>query len=61
MEEDPIDIKEFDRLPQFIAVEGPIGAGKTTLIVITTWRPPRRQQVHGRHGTKNERKEHPCL
>ena len=31
MEEDPIDIKEFDRLPQFIAVEGPIGAGKTTL------------------------------
>ena len=24
MEEDPIDIKEFDRLPQFIAVEGPI-------------------------------------
>ena len=31
MEEAPIDIKEFDRLPQFIAVEGPIGAGKTTL------------------------------
>lgn len=31
MEEGPIDIKEFDRLPQFIAVEGPIGAGKTTL------------------------------
>ena len=31
MEENPIDIKEFDRLPQFIAVEGPIGAGKTTL------------------------------
>ena len=31
MEEDPIDIKEFDRLPQFIAVVGPIGAGKTTL------------------------------
>ena len=31
MEEAPIDIKEFDKLPQFIAVEGPIGAGKTTL------------------------------
>ena len=28
---DPIDIKEFDKLPKFIAVEGPIGAGKTTL------------------------------
>ena len=28
---DPIDIKEFDKLPRFIAVEGPIGAGKTTL------------------------------
>tara|TARA_Y100000766_G_C18914626_1_gene610382 strand:- start:4320 stop:5009 length:690 start_codon:yes stop_codon:yes gene_type:complete len=31
MEKNPIDIREFDRLPQFIAVEGPIGAGKTTL------------------------------
>ena len=28
---DQIDIKEFDKLPKFIAVEGPIGAGKTTL------------------------------
>ena len=28
---DPIDIKEFDKLPKFIAEEGPIGAGKTTL------------------------------
>ena len=28
---DPIDIKEFDKLPKFIAVEGPIGVGKTTL------------------------------
>ena len=31
MEEDLIDLKKFDKLPRFIAVEGPIGAGKTTL------------------------------
>ena len=29
--EGQIDLKEFDKLPKFIAVEGPIGAGKTTL------------------------------
>ena len=26
-----LDLKKFDKLPKFIAVEGPIGAGKTTL------------------------------
>ena len=31
MEEDHIDLNKFDKLPKFIAVEGPIGAGKTTL------------------------------
>ena len=31
MEEVQIDLKKFDKLPKFIAVEGPIGAGKTTL------------------------------
>ena len=31
MEKDQIDIKAFEKLPKFIAVEGPIGAGKTTL------------------------------
>ena len=31
MEKDQIDIKKYDKLPTFIAVEGPIGAGKTTL------------------------------
>tara|TARA_B000000475_G_C15962075_1_gene433400 strand:- start:549 stop:1238 length:690 start_codon:yes stop_codon:yes gene_type:complete len=31
MEEDHIDLNKFDKLPRFIAVEGPIGAGKTTL------------------------------
>ena len=31
MEEDQIDLNKFDKLPKFIAVEGPIGAGKTTL------------------------------
>ena len=29
--ENQIDLKRFDKLPKFIAVEGPIGAGKTTL------------------------------
>ena len=29
--EGQIDLKEFDKLPKFIAIEGPIGAGKTTL------------------------------
>ena len=31
MEKDLIDLKKFEKLPRFIAVEGPIGAGKTTL------------------------------
>ena len=31
MKEEQIDIKSFEKLPKFIAVEGPIGAGKTTL------------------------------
>ena len=31
MKEDQIDLNKFNRLPKFIAVEGPIGAGKTTL------------------------------
>ena len=31
MEKGQIDIKKYDKLPTFIAVEGPIGAGKTTL------------------------------
>ena len=31
MEKDLIDLKKFKKLPRFIAVEGPIGAGKTTL------------------------------
>ena len=31
MTEDQIDLNKFNRLPKFIAVEGPIGAGKTTL------------------------------
>ena len=31
MEKGQIDIKKYDKLPSFIAVEGPIGAGKTTL------------------------------
>tara|TARA_Y100000768_G_scaffold145472_1_gene108496 strand:- start:6645 stop:7334 length:690 start_codon:yes stop_codon:yes gene_type:complete len=31
MKEDRIDLNKFNRLPKFIAVEGPIGAGKTTL------------------------------
>ena len=31
MEKSQIDIKKYDKLPTFIAVEGPIGAGKTTL------------------------------
>ena len=29
--ENQLDLKKFDKLPKFIAVEGPIGAGKTTL------------------------------
>ena len=29
--ENQIDLKRFDKLPKFIAVEGPIGAGMTTL------------------------------
>ena len=28
MKEEQIDIKSFEKLPKFIAVEGPIGAGK---------------------------------
>ena len=31
MEKGQIDIRKYDKLPTFIAVEGPIGAGKTTL------------------------------
>ena len=31
MEKGQIDITKYDKLPTFIAVEGPIGAGKTTL------------------------------
>ena len=31
MEKGQIDIRKYDKLPSFIAVEGPIGAGKTTL------------------------------
>ena len=31
MQEQKVDLKKFERLPKFIAVEGPIGAGKTTL------------------------------
>ena len=31
MQKETIDLKQFNKLPKFIAVEGPIGAGKTTL------------------------------
>ena len=31
MQEQKVDLKKFEKLPKFIAVEGPIGAGKTTL------------------------------
>ena len=31
MQEQKVDLKKFVKLPKFIAVEGPIGAGKTTL------------------------------
>jgi deoxyadenosine/deoxycytidine kinase len=31
MQKKTIDLKQFNKLPKFIAVEGPIGAGKTTL------------------------------
>ena len=31
MQKKTIDLKQFSKLPKFIAVEGPIGAGKTTL------------------------------
>ncbi|MDG2019675.1 MAG: deoxynucleoside kinase [SAR86 cluster bacterium] len=31
MQKEKIDLKQFKKLPKFIAVEGPIGAGKTTL------------------------------
>ena len=31
MKKKTIDLKQFNKLPKFIAVEGPIGAGKTTL------------------------------
>ena len=31
MQEQKVDLKKFKKLPKFIAVEGPIGAGKTTL------------------------------
>ena len=31
MQKESIDLKQFNKLPKFIAVEGPIGAGKTTL------------------------------
>jgi len=31
MQEQKLDLKKFEKLPKFIAVEGPIGAGKTTL------------------------------
>ena len=31
MQKEKVDLKQFKKLPKFIAVEGPIGAGKTTL------------------------------
>jgi len=31
MQEQKVDLKKFEKLPKFIAVEGPIGTGKTTL------------------------------
>lgn len=31
MQKEKLDLKQFKKLPKFIAVEGPIGAGKTTL------------------------------
>ena len=31
MEKEVLDLKKYNKIPKFIAVEGPIGVGKTTL------------------------------
>ena len=31
MEKEVLDLRKYNKIPKFIAVEGPIGVGKTTL------------------------------